>query len=178
MADESSNQSSLGSKIFRDSALGKMTSVDDLDRYLKVTNPSAWVLLGAVTVLLAAAIIWGFTAAIPIQVSATGILKGNQVICFLPIDGTTQATVETPVTTAGYDTQIVEIDYNPYSPREVAEYTNNDYVASQSDGNWSYMLTIAAASGISDWNEGEDVPVQFTIKEVAPFAYLFGGAQS
>lgn len=181
MAEASSNQGSqdsLGSLIFRETALTKMSSVDDLDRYLKVTNPSAWVLVGAIAALLVAAIIWGFTAALPIQKTTTGILKDGQVVCFLPLDDEARATTSTAVTVAGHDTHIVSIDYDPYSQREVAERTNNDFIASQSDAQWSYMLTIAAPDQLSTREEGDDVPIEFTMKEVAPFAYLFGGAQS
>ena len=62
MAEATEARSPLGSHMFRESAVRKMSSAEDLDHYLKVTNPSAWILIGAVTVLLVAAFIWGLTA--------------------------------------------------------------------------------------------------------------------
>ena len=52
MADAPKEQGSLGTLIFHDTALRKMSSADDLDRYLRITNPSAWVLIGAVAVIV------------------------------------------------------------------------------------------------------------------------------
>lgn len=178
MAESSDKQSSLGSLIFRETALQKMSSADDLDRYLKVTNPSAWVLIGAVAVLLVAAVIWGLTATLPIKSSTTGVLKDGQIVCFLPLDENSLATTDSKVTAAGRDTHIVSVNDNPHSQREVAAVIGSDYVVESSGlSQWSYKVIVALPDEMSSWEEGDDVPVQITTKEVAPLAYLFGGAQ-
>lgn len=179
MAQASGNQSSLGSLMFRDTALRKMTSAEDLDRYLQVTNPSAWVLIGAVAVLLVAAIIWGCTASLPLTTTTTGVVKDGQVVCFLPLENGAIATQQSKVTAAGHETHIVSVDDNPFSQREVASVIGNDYtVASLDLAKWSYQVIVALPEGVSSWDNGDDVPIQITVREVAPFSYLFGGARS
>ena len=179
MAETSDKQNGLGMAMFRDSALRKMSSADDLDRYVKVTNPSAWVFIGAVAVLLVAAFIWGLTASLPITQTTTGVLESDQVVCFLPLEDHALATVDSKVTAAGHETHIVSIDGDPYSQREVAAALNSDYaVESLRLAQWSYKVIVAPPAELASWDEGDDVPVQITTREVAPLAYLFGGAQS
>jgi hypothetical protein len=164
--------------MFRETALRKMSSADDLDHYLKVTNPSAWILIGAVTVLLVVAFIWGLTANLPISSNTTGVLKNGEIVCFLPLDGNAIATTDSKVTAVGHETHIVSVDDNPYSQREVAEVIGSDYtIASLNLPQWSYKVIVALPSEIADWEEGDDVPIQITTQEVAPLSYLFGKAQ-
>ena len=42
-----------GASIFRQSAMSRIASADDLDKYIKVTNPSAWAVLLASVLLIA-----------------------------------------------------------------------------------------------------------------------------
>ena len=41
--------------------MDKVTSPEKLNDYIKVSNPTVWIILAAVAVLLAGAVIWGFT---------------------------------------------------------------------------------------------------------------------
>ena len=178
MAEASDKQSSLGMQMFRDSALNKMSSADDLDRYLKVTNPSAWILIGAVTVLLVAAFIWGLTASLPVSTTTTGVLKNGEVVCFLPLDNHEIATTDSKVTAVGHETHIISVNDNPHSQREVAATIGSDYAVSTLEtAQWSYKVIVALPKEIADWDEGDDVPVQITTEEVAPLSYLFGRKQ-
>ena len=156
-----------------------MSSADDLDHYVKVTNPSAWVLIGAVAALLVAAFIWGLTASLPLTSTTTGVLKGGQVVCFLPLDGNALANTDSKVTAAGRETHIISVNDNPHSQREVTEELGSDYaVESLRLAQWSYKVIVALPDELASWEEGDDVPVQITTREVAPLAYLFGGAKS
>ncbi len=179
MGETTETRSSLGAQMFRDSALRKMSSADDLDHYVKVTNPSAWVLIGTVTALIIAALVWGLTASLPLTTTVTGVIKGGEIVCFLPLDENTVASTDSKVMAAGRETHVVSVDDNPFSQREVSMALSNDYtVESLRLAQWSYKVVVALPSELSSWEEGDDVPVQITTKEVAPLAYLFGGVQS
>ena len=177
MAEATETQKSLGSQMFRESAMRKMSSAEDLDHYLKVTNPSAWILISAVAVLLIAAFIWGLTASLPVSMNTTGVLKNGEIVCFLPLDNNASATTDSKVTAVGYDTRIVSVNNNPHSQREVAAAIGSDYALSTLDvAQWSYKVIVALPDELADWDEGDDVPVVITTREVAPLSYLFGRA--
>ena len=47
------------SKVFRQTSMDRIQSPEQLNDYLRVTDPSVWVLLAAVIVLLAGVLVWG-----------------------------------------------------------------------------------------------------------------------
>lgn len=60
--------------IFRQSALEKLSSPEQLDQLVRVTTPIGWVALLSVFVILAIAIVWGFVGRLPERVQGQGIL--------------------------------------------------------------------------------------------------------
>lgn len=80
-----------GRKIFRQAALDRLSSPEQLDRLIRVSDPVGWLALGTVTFLLAAIVAWGIWGKIPDQVDGKGILisAGGRVIdAMSPSDGT------------------------------------------------------------------------------------------
>ena len=50
--------------IFRKSNLDRISSPEKLNEYIRVSRPSTWIILGAIVVMLAAAMFWASTAVI------------------------------------------------------------------------------------------------------------------
>jgi len=60
--------------IFREVALQRLSSPDELDRLLKVTDIKAWIAEFAILGLIALAIVWGYLGRIPTVVSGQGVI--------------------------------------------------------------------------------------------------------
>ena len=56
--------------IFREVALERLSSPDELDRLLRVTDTKAWIALIAVFGLIAVALVWGYQGRLPSTVAA------------------------------------------------------------------------------------------------------------
>lgn len=69
--------------IFRKKSLERIASPDKLDDCLKACSPSAWMILAALLVVLAAAAVWCFFGAIPTTAAAVGIRGENGAVCFV-----------------------------------------------------------------------------------------------
>jgi multidrug efflux pump subunit AcrA (membrane-fusion protein) len=64
--------------LFREEAMDKMLSPDELDRLMPVTSPRGWLALIGLLALVAAAVVWGVFGTIPVQLSGDkGILLGG-----------------------------------------------------------------------------------------------------
>jgi hypothetical protein len=55
--------------LFREEAMEQMSSPDELDRLMRVTDPKGWLALIALLALVAAAVVWGVFGSVPVQVS-------------------------------------------------------------------------------------------------------------
>lgn len=64
----------VGNKIFRQVSLERLSSPEQLDLLMKVTQPKSWLALFAILCLLAAAMVWAVTGRIPVEVNAPAII--------------------------------------------------------------------------------------------------------
>lgn len=78
----------MSSKIFRKVALERLSSPEQLDQLMQVTNPTGWLALGAMIVLLAAAAAWGVYGSIPTEAEGEGILIRQGGVAELVATGT------------------------------------------------------------------------------------------
>ena len=70
--------------IFREKSLETVENPEQLNDYLKVTSPGVWMLLGAVIVLLAGVVIWGFFGRIDATTSAAVVSQNGDTFCLVP----------------------------------------------------------------------------------------------
>ena len=60
------------SELFRKTAIDNVRTPEQLNDYIKVTTPGAWLVLAAVTVLLVALLYWGFFGQVQVIREADG----------------------------------------------------------------------------------------------------------
>lgn len=63
--------------VFRDVALQRLSSPDQLDQLIRITSPRAWLALLAAAALLAGAITWSFMGSLSTKAQGYGILLNN-----------------------------------------------------------------------------------------------------
>ena len=74
-----------GGDIFRQKALDRLSSPDELTDYLKVTNPSVWAVLIAIAVLLAGIFAWACIGTLQTKAEAEVVVQ-NDVATILVAD--------------------------------------------------------------------------------------------
>lgn len=79
--------------LFRERALERISSPDDLDQLVAVTSPRRWLGLAALLLAVTAAVIWSLASSVPTTLSGNGFL--------LPLDGL--ASVTAPVSGTVHD---------------------------------------------------------------------------
>ena len=109
--------------LFRQRALDRLSSPDQLDQLMRVADPKRWIALGAIAVLLAGVLVWGFLGRIDAGVPATCVV--------IPRGGTYKVVT----TTAGtvYDVLVERGDHlaagQPVAVVDAADGTRHDVVA-------------------------------------------------
>jgi HlyD family secretion protein len=76
--------------IFRKVALERLSSPEQLDQLMQVTNPQGWLALFGLCALLAAALLWGIFGSVPTETSGEGILLRQGGVSDLVAPGTGQ----------------------------------------------------------------------------------------
>lgn len=146
MADTRGNEST----IFRKSAMSRIASTDDLDNYIKVTNPSAWIVLLAALSLIGGLVVWACTASVPSTTEVTGFVTNGTIHCWVDdairddiLGGTAAASVN------GEPALFTSVEELPRSAAEVRSMIATDYIVeSITLGNWNYSVTIEAPDSL------------------------------
>ena len=66
--------SNMNKPLYRQAALERLSSPEQLDRLMQITQPAGWLSLLALGLVILAAIMWGIFGSIPVQVTGQGIL--------------------------------------------------------------------------------------------------------
>jgi hypothetical protein len=65
----------MASRVFRKAALDRLSSPEQLDQLVQVTNPQGWGALSILVGLLLAAFFWGVLGSLPMEVAGEGTLR-------------------------------------------------------------------------------------------------------
>ena len=67
----------MDQQLYRQKSLDRISSPEQLNDYLRVTNPSVWIILAAIILLLAGLLYWSSVTTIESYVTGTAEVKGG-----------------------------------------------------------------------------------------------------
>ncbi|MDR2053632.1 MAG: hypothetical protein LBP80_09475 [Treponema sp.] len=130
----------MAEPLFRKESLAQVSSPEQLFDYIKAANPSIWIVLGAVFVLVSSLLVWAAAAAIPVMVSSPAIFDGEkgEYLCFLPVEQGAKLKTGMGARIGEFPGRVSAVSEIPLSRKEAAELLPGAYAV--------YAL------GLSDWN--------------------------
>ena len=104
----------MSNEVFRKKSIERINSPEDLNEYIRVSNPGIWLLLIGIIVLLFGAVVWGYVGSIETWEDATIIAENGQVTCVLRPEIQDKLASGMQVVIEDYDikTQIVKVISN------------------------------------------------------------------
>lgn len=163
------------SELFTKEASEKLRSPDDIDEYVRVTNPSVWVVLAACTTLLIGLFAWGFLGTVETSVKTLGTCVKGEVVCFLPTEKVSEVHVGDVASVDGELMEVAALSAVPVSRAEARDIVGSDYLASTLvTGDWTYVVHLDG--GDHDFAEGVPLSVIITTERIAPISLLFKDA--
>ncbi len=100
----------MSEEIFRKKSLDKIKSPESLDDYVRVTNPTVWLLLAAVIILLVGAVIWGTFGHIVTSVDGDMHVKNGEAFCYVAAEDISEVEVGMSVESGDAVGTVTEID--------------------------------------------------------------------
>ena len=166
----------VNSSIFNKKATEKLRSPDDLDKFVRVTNPSVWVVLAACVALLAGLLTWGVFGAVTSSVSATGVAIDGKALCFLDAEDAAKVDVDDDANVAGRPMKVASVAVVPVSQKEAGEILASDYlVHALMKGDWAYQVTFEGDA--SDLINAVPLTVNITVESDTPISLILGGGK-
>lgn len=186
MADENTD----AKDVFRRSALNRVASSDELDHYIKVTNPSAWVVTLAALLLIVGILAWATLATVPVTIETTGITTqdpdSGKMVVLSWVDKTAADRIKATGMKAsvdGVEAKDAKLSYTPRSRLEVTQFLGLDYYSeSLKLEDWNYLVIIEPAEDPNHTDfaidtaigEAHIVPVSIVMYETRPINIVLG----
>lgn len=131
--------------FFRKASIDKISSPEQLNDYIKVSNPSVWVILSAMIILLSSVCIWGVYGRLNTVISVNGIAKDGILTCYIEEKDIDKIKEGMLVKIGDFDGKINFIERVPKS-KKMLEGELDEYQAYKlSLKEWNYKLLIDAA---------------------------------
>ena len=157
----------MARSIFRKVSLDRVSNPEQLNDYIRVTNPGVWMILSAVILLLAGVCVWSIFGRLDTTITVGAVTENNQTVCYIKETEIQKLESGMQVWIGEKAYQIDKISQQPIRVDDTfAEYLL--HVGDLSEGEWVY---IAELDGIYDEN-GMIAEAEIVIESIAPMSFV------
>lgn len=134
----------MNDKIFRKKSVEKMSSPEQLNDYIKVTNPGVWIVLSAIVVLLIGVCVWGVFGKLETKISVACESRGGEAVLYIKEKDISSVKKDMTVSIGGNSYTVTSVSAEPVSvTEEIGEYARR--TGNLSLGEWVYTVKIDKA---------------------------------
>lgn len=138
----------MGNPVFRQKSIEKISSPEQMNDYIRVSNPSVWIILAAVIVLLAGVFVWGLFGRLDSAFQTGVVCKDGSLTVYVSEENFAKISEKAVISVDGAELALSDI---PSSPVRLDD--NADpyllHLTGASAGDWVYVLKVDAA-GMKD----------------------------
>lgn len=152
--------------LFRKSSIDRVNSPEKLNEHIRVTNPSVWLILSAIVILLVGVIVWGIFGSIETNVETCAISEGNSVYCIVTKEQKEWIEEGMQITVEGKTGTVTKVQS---SPKQLDESMDDLvlYLTGFSKGDFYYMVNIQI-EGL----ENGVFPAVIAVERIHPISFV------
>lgn len=127
--------------IFREKSIERISSPEQLDSYVKVSNPGVWMALAAIILLLIGAFVWAVFGQLDTTITVAATVRDGCATCYISKDKANAVKVGQSVRIGDGIYAVAAISSSPAAVTQaVGEYAL--YIGSLTVGEWIYEATF------------------------------------
>lgn len=155
----------MDKQLFRKSSMDRVSSPEQLNDYVRVSNPSVWVIMAAVIILLIGVCVWGIFGRLETKIESAGICENGVFTCYVNEEKVRQIKSGMTVNVDGSTLVISEISEKPVSvSADMDGYLM--HLGDFSEGEWLYEVT--AVGTLPDGTYEADI----VTSSVSPMSFI------
>ena len=134
----------MSKQLFRQKSMDRINSPEQMNDYIRVSNPSVWMVLGAVIVLLIGVCVWGIFGRLDTTLQTGGVCESGQLVLYVGEKDVDKIGESTLVSVDGKEFALSEISGEPvkldesYDPYLI-------HLMGLSEGDWVYVVKVDVA---------------------------------
>ena len=131
----------MNDKIFRKKSIDRMSSPEQLNDYIKVTNPGVWMALAAIVILLIGVCVWGVFGKLETKLPVAAVSQDGQTVLYVKEDNVALVQENMNVYIGGEVYKVTSVSAQPVAvTEEISEYAR--HTGELSIGEWVYIVQI------------------------------------
>lgn len=156
----------MNDKIFRKKSIDRMSSPEQLNDYIKVTNPGVWMALAAIVILLVGVCVWGVFGTLETKLSVAAVSRDGQTVLYVK-ENDLSAVKENMSVYIGDETyKVTSVSAQPVAvTEEISEYAR--HTGELSIGEWVYIVQIDGSLASGTYK------AHIVIDSVSPLYFVF-----
>ena len=153
------------SELFRKKNMERVTAPEQLNDYIRVSNPGVWMLLAAIIILLVGVCVWGVFGHLDTETKTAGVCENGTLVCYVRESDMDGVQVGTLISVGEKEYAVKEIAANPVRlDGESEAYLL--HLSGLTAEDWVYAVT--ADCPLADGT----YPVSVITERVAPLSFV------
>lgn len=155
----------MNKQLFRQKSMDRVSSPEQLNEYIRVSNPSIWMLLTAIVILLVGVCVWGVLGHLDTTISVAAVAAEGGTTLYVKEDHIGDVTEGMTVRIGEQEYTVTAIAAEPVAVDEsVSDYAL--HIGDLQKGEWVYAVSIDA--GLPDGVHS----AQIVIERVSPMSFV------
>lgn len=157
----------MAQSLFRKTSLDRVSDPEQLNDYIRVTNPGVWMIMCAVILLLIGVCVWGVFGHLDTTITVCAVTENDQTLCY--VKQTERDSLDTGMQVKIEDTtyQISNISRQPILVDDTfTQYLM--YVGGLSEGEWVYIAALDDVHG----ENGMITEAKIVIESIEPIHFV------
>lgn len=156
----------MNQEIFRQKSIDKVTSPEQLNDYIRVSNPGVWLVLAAIIILLVGICVWGVMGKLETRIGTAGSCIEGTITCYVTDEDMARLKDGSILTVDGQDYEIATIGSQAVKVSSVLS-EHLAYLGDFSQDQWVYEITAKA-----DLPDG-DYRAEIVVESISPMSFIW-----
>ena len=155
----------MNEQLFRKKSIEKVSSPEQLNEYIRVSNPGVWMILVAIVLLLIGVCVWGVLGHLDTTLTTVAVVENSEITVYVRESDIGQIQEGMKVTVGNSECEITDIAGQPIAVGDdFPEYAL--HVGKLKIGEWVYPVTVSGEA--DDGIHGVDIVVE----SVSPMSFV------
>lgn len=155
----------MNEQLFRKKSMEKISSPEQLNEYIRVSNPGIWMVLAAIVILLIGVCAWSVLGHLDTTVKTVAVVENSEITVYIKESDIEQIRDGMKVMIGNKDYEITDIAAQPIAVGDdFSEYAL--HVGNLQNGEWVYPVAVSGKS--DDGIQRADIVVE----SISPISFV------
>lgn len=132
----------MNEQLFRKKSIEKVSSPEQLNEYIRVTNPGVWLVLTAIIILLIGVCVWGFMGNLDTTITTVAVAENSEITVYIKESDIKSVKEGMKVVVDAVECEITNIPSQPVSVGDnFSDYTL--HLGKLQNGEWVYPVDVS-----------------------------------